>query len=65
MGLLFISELNWFLTTEQSTHLRVDTSRGEKLRINFDVTFPHISCSRTKCFLAVFESSKSKLAKEI
>ena len=26
--------------------LSVDVSRGEKLQINFDVTFPHIPCSR-------------------
>ena len=47
---LFFSELNLFLTTEQSNHLLVDTSRGEKLRINFDITVPHVSCSRTTSF---------------
>ena len=45
MCVLFVSELSWFLVTETSNHLRVDSSRGEKLRINFDVTFPSISCS--------------------
>jgi hypothetical protein len=45
MCILLFSELSWFLTTETSTHLRVDSSRGEKMRINFDITFPSISCS--------------------
>lgn len=48
MCLLFFSELSWFMTTETTNHLRVDPSRGEKLKINFDVTFPHISCSCTR-----------------
>jgi hypothetical protein len=53
MCLLFFSELSWFMTTETSNHLRVDPSRGEKLKINFDVTFPHISCSRTANIYAI------------
>jgi len=43
--LLFFSELSIYLTTETVDHLFVDVSRGEKLRINFDVTFPHIPCT--------------------
>ncbi|KAM7251118.1 hypothetical protein ACFE04_023001 [Oxalis oulophora] len=34
-----------YLHTVTETKLLVDTSRGEKLRINFDVTFPSIRCS--------------------
>jgi len=45
MALLFISELKFYLATETADRLYVDVSRGEKLRINFDITFPHIPCS--------------------
>ncbi|KAM7478958.1 hypothetical protein LguiA_027171 [Lonicera macranthoides] len=45
MLLLFFSELRLYLHTVTETKLVVDTSRGEKLRINFDVTFPMIPCS--------------------
>ena len=38
--LLFFSELSLFMRTETLDHLEVDVSRGEKLRIHFDVTFP-------------------------
>jgi len=43
--LLFFSELSLYLSVETVDHLVVDVSRGEKLRINFDITFPHIPCS--------------------
>ena len=43
--LLFLSELRLFLSVDTVDHLFVDVSRGEKLRIHFDVTFPHIPCS--------------------
>jgi hypothetical protein len=43
--LLFFSELSLYLRTETRDHLLVDVSRGEKLRINFDITFPHIPCN--------------------
>ena len=42
---LFVSELRLFLSVDTVDHLYVDVSRGEKLRINFDVTFPYIPCS--------------------
>ncbi|KAJ8477825.1 hypothetical protein OPV22_021552 [Ensete ventricosum] len=45
MFLLFISELRLYLHAVTETKLVVDTSRGETLRINFDVTFPALSCS--------------------
>lgn len=44
MFLLFVSELNYFLTTEVTPELFVDTARGQKLRINVDVYFPKLPC---------------------
>ncbi|KAH0876159.1 hypothetical protein HID58_073521 [Brassica napus] len=45
MLILFFSELRLYLHPVTESQLRVDTSRGEKLRINFDVTFPALACS--------------------
>lgn len=45
MFLLFISELRLYLHAVTQTQLVVDTSRGETLRINFDITFPALPCS--------------------
>ncbi|KAJ1411368.1 Endoplasmic reticulum vesicle transporter, C-terminal [Sesbania bispinosa] len=45
MFLLFFSELRLYLHAVTETKLIVDTSRGETLRINFDVTFPALPCS--------------------
>ncbi|XP_075640947.1 uncharacterized protein LOC142612693 isoform X2 [Castanea sativa] len=45
MFLLFFSELRLYLHAVTDTTLVVDTSRGETLRINFDVTFPALPCS--------------------
>lgn len=45
MFLLFFSELGLYLHAVTETKLVVDTSRGETLRINFDVTFPALPCS--------------------
>ncbi|KDP27371.1 hypothetical protein JCGZ_20195 [Jatropha curcas] len=42
---LFLSEFRLYLHTITETQLFVDTSRGETLQINFDVTFPAIPCS--------------------
>ncbi len=42
---LFFSELSFYLSTEVNPELFVDTSRGEKLRINMDVTFPNLPCA--------------------
>jgi len=42
--ILFVSELNYYLTPELSEELMVDVSRGDRMRINFDIVFPHISC---------------------
>ncbi|KAH9325488.1 hypothetical protein KI387_005666 [Taxus chinensis] len=45
MVLLFFSELALFLHPMTESELIVDTSRGETLQINFDVTFPALACS--------------------
>ncbi|CAL0317875.1 unnamed protein product [Lupinus luteus] len=45
MLLLFLSELELYLNALTQTKLVVDTSRGETLRINFDITFPALRCS--------------------
>ncbi|KAJ8762684.1 hypothetical protein K2173_011164 [Erythroxylum novogranatense] len=45
MLLLFVSEFRLYLRAATETRLVVDTSRGETLRINFDVSFPALPCS--------------------
>lgn len=45
MLLLFFSELRLYVNSVTESKLTVDTSRGETLRINFDVTFPSLACS--------------------
>jgi len=45
MFILFVSELNYYLTTEVHPELYVDTTRHQKLRINVDVFFPKIGCT--------------------
>nr|XP_009860519.1 endoplasmic reticulum-Golgi intermediate compartment protein 3-like [Ciona intestinalis] len=44
MLLLFLSELKYYLTTEVNSELFVDMSRGNKLSINMNVTFPLVPC---------------------
>ncbi|CAG0880435.1 unnamed protein product, partial [Darwinula stevensoni] len=44
MVLLFMAELNDYLKVEIKEDLFVDLSRGQKLRINFDMVFPRIAC---------------------
>ncbi|CAH0404761.1 unnamed protein product [Chilo suppressalis] len=44
MILLFLSELSMYMSPNIFEELFVDTSRGHKLRINFDITVPRISC---------------------
>jgi len=45
MFVLFWSELSYYLTKDVQQELFVDTSRGQKLRINMDVTFAKIGCA--------------------
>jgi len=42
---LFYSELSYYLKPEVTHELFVDTSRGEKLKINIDILFPALACS--------------------
>eukprot|EP00891_Asterochloris_glomerata_P002898 jgi/Astpho2/2898/e_gw1.00050.129.1_t len=44
MATLFLSELRLFLRMQTVHELSVDTSRGEKLDIHFDVTFHKMPC---------------------
>ena len=44
MALLFMAELSDYLKVEIKEDLFVDLSRGQKLRINFDMVFPRIAC---------------------
>ncbi len=44
MILLFAAEIRDFLQPQVAEELFVDTSRGEKLKINFDLTVHRISC---------------------
>jgi len=45
MFTLFVSELNYYLTTEVSPELFVDTTRHQKLRINIDIVLPKLPCA--------------------
>ena len=55
MFTLFVSELNYYLTKEVQPELFVDTSRGQKLRINVDITFAHLPCGCEFCYVASVE----------
>ncbi|EDV23295.1 uncharacterized protein TRIADDRAFT_37998 [Trichoplax adhaerens] len=45
MLLLFVSEMNYYLSVEVTSELFVDTSRGEKIKIYMNVTFPKMACA--------------------
>jgi hypothetical protein len=44
MLVLFVSEFGAYLAVRTDYQLTVDTSRGETMRINLDVTFPSMPC---------------------
>lgn len=54
MGILFLSEVNYYLTPTLSEELFVDTSRGSKLRINLDIIVPTISCDRKCIYIYIY-----------
>mmetsp|Transcript_21865 Transcript_21865/g.72429 ORF Transcript_21865/g.72429 Transcript_21865/m.72429 type:complete len:407 (-) Transcript_21865:1016-2236(-) len=43
--LLVISEFYAYLTPTTTDHLYVDTSRGERIRVNLNLTFPNMPCA--------------------
>ncbi|XP_041360942.1 endoplasmic reticulum-Golgi intermediate compartment protein 3-like [Gigantopelta aegis] len=45
MLVLFVSELNYYLTKEVHSELFVDVSRGQKLKININVIFHKLPCA--------------------
>jgi len=45
MFILFVSELNYYLTKDVQQELFVDTSRGQKLKINLDITLMKVGCT--------------------
>mmetsp|Transcript_60472 Transcript_60472/g.129730 ORF Transcript_60472/g.129730 Transcript_60472/m.129730 type:complete len:370 (+) Transcript_60472:99-1208(+) len=44
MAILFVSELNAYLTVEVVDHIIVDTTLNQKLPIGLNITFPHLRC---------------------
>ena len=44
---LFISEITLYLNISTNTELVVDVTRDQKMRINFNITFPRLSCHGT------------------
>eukprot|EP00117_Sycon_ciliatum_P003897 scpid68113/ scgid8497/ Endoplasmic reticulum-Golgi intermediate compartment protein 3 len=44
MIVLFVAELRYYLATEVKPELFVDSSHGQKIKINVDVSFPKLPC---------------------
>ena len=47
--LVIFSELRAYMTSVTTDHLYVDTTRGERIRINANITFPNLPCAGLKC----------------
>lgn len=45
MTLLFIAEMQYYLKTEVVDHLYVNTTRTDKLKVDFDISFPEVPCN--------------------
>jgi hypothetical protein len=45
IALLVISELSAYLTPTTVDHLYVDSSRGERIKVNLNITFPNMPCA--------------------
>ena len=45
IGVLLLAEIRSFVAPEIKEHLVVDTSMGERLRVNFNVTFHALTCA--------------------
>lgn len=43
--MLIVSEFRAFMTPTTADHLYVDISRGERIRININMTFPNMPCA--------------------
>lgn len=55
--LLVFSELRSYLTPVVTDHLYVDTTRGERIHINVNITFPSMPCAGLKCVYTAAASS--------
>lgn len=56
MVVLFLSELHAYLSVNTHEHMIVDSTLGEKLQINVDISFLAINCkggSVARCFGAI------------
>ena len=43
-AVLFVNELNDFMSVEFKDHILVDTTLNQKLPISLNITFPHLRC---------------------
>ncbi len=65
MCLLFLSELRVYMMMTTDYQLSVDTSRGEQMRINLDITFPRMPCSVISLDVMVSVSQSPRSASPI